>query len=79
MIANSSMKLSTSATNRVIRWILSLQTYDFTVEHQPGTSNVVADALSRFPLYLNVIPDDQQTAEFCQLQTTPVTERYFPQ
>ena len=77
MIANSSMKLSTSATNRVIRWILSLQTYDFTIEHQPGTSNVVADALSRFPLHLNVIPDDQPTADFCQLKTTPITERYL--
>ena len=59
MITNSSLKLSTSATNRVIRWILSLQTYSFTVEHQPGTSNVVADALSRFPLHVNAVPDDQ--------------------
>ena len=58
MIMNSSLKLSTSATNRVIRWILSLQTYSFTVEHQPGTSNVVADALSRFPLHINAIPDN---------------------
>ena len=77
MIANSSLKLSTSATNRVIRWILSLQTYSFTVEHQPGTSNIVADALSRFPLHVNTIPDDQINAEFCQLQTTPLSEKHF--
>ena len=78
MITNSSLKLSTSATNRIIRWILSLQTYSFTVEHQPGTSNVVADALSRFPLHVNAMPDDHINAEFCQLQTVPLSEKTLP-
>ncbi|MBS0647573.1 MAG: DDE-type integrase/transposase/recombinase, partial [Verrucomicrobia bacterium] len=32
---------------KLIRWRLRLQEYDFTVEHIPGTSNVVADILSR--------------------------------
>ena len=50
LITNPSFKLTTSATSRVIRWILSLQPYDFTLQHHPGKSNVVADALSRFPL-----------------------------
>ena len=50
LITNPSFKLTTSATSRVVRWILSLQPYDFTLQHHPGKSNVVADALSRFPL-----------------------------
>ena len=71
LLVNSALKLSTSATNRVIRWILSIQAYNFKVEHQAGKTNVVADALSRFAAHLNVIPDDLTTAEFCQLQTSP--------
>lgn len=32
------------------RWVMLLQQFDFTVEHKPGKSNAVADALSRgFP------------------------------
>ena len=50
LITNHSFKLTTSATSRVIRWILSLQPYNFEIQHHPGKSNVVADALSRFPL-----------------------------
>ena len=65
LLVNSALKLSTSATNRVIRWILSLQPYSFKVEHQPGKTNVVADALSRFAAHINVIPEDVETAEFC--------------
>ena len=34
LLVNSALKLSTSATNRVIRWILSIQAYNFKVEHQ---------------------------------------------
>ena len=71
LLVNSALKLSTSATNRVIRWILSIQAYNFKVEHQAGKTNVVADALSRFAAHINAIPDDFETAEFCQLQTSP--------
>ena len=74
LLTNSAMKLSTSATNRVIRWILSIQAYNFKVEHQPGKTNVVADALSRFAAHINVIPQDQEIASFCQTQTTPATD-----
>ena len=71
LLVNSALKLSTSATNRVIRWILSIQAYNFKVEHQAGKTNVVADALSRFAAHINAIPDDLETAQFCQLQTSP--------
>ena len=71
LLVNSALKLSTSATNRVIRWILSIQGYNFKVEHQAGKTNVVADALSRFAAHINAMPDDVETAQFCQIQTVP--------
>lgn len=35
--------------NRIARWVLEMQPYRFTVQYQPGKSNVVADFLSRHP------------------------------
>ena len=72
LLVNSALKLSTSATNRVIRWILSIQGYSFKVEHQAGKTNVVADALSRFAAHINAMPDDHETAQFFQTQSAPV-------
>jgi len=37
-------------TGQQARWILSLQEYDFTIRHRPGSANVNADVPSRFPL-----------------------------
>lgn len=34
-------------TGRLVRWFLTLQQYDFTIEYLPGERNQVADALSR--------------------------------
>ena len=68
LISNPTMKLSTSASNRVIRWILAIQAYKYKVEHCPGKSNIVADAISRYPHIAQPCPDDQECALYCQNQ-----------
>ena len=73
LLANTTLKLTTSGTNRVIRWLLALQPYTFTPAHRDGKSNVVADALSRYPQHTNIIPHDHQNALYCQSISTPVS------
>jgi hypothetical protein len=37
-------------TGRIARWIMKLQSYDYRINHRPGKTNQVADALSRAPI-----------------------------
>ena len=43
-------------SNRLIRWAMLLQRFDFTIQHQPGTSISHADALTR----LQLLSDESQ-------------------
>ena len=43
------LKRDLPITTRVQKWILRLSEYNFTIEHQKGTANVMADILSRLP------------------------------
>src|SRR5207253_1272706 len=44
------LKNHSSPTSRLTRWALVLQEYDFEIQHCPGKTNSVADALSRIIL-----------------------------
>jgi len=46
--------LNTELKQKVQRWKLAVQEYDFDIEHIPGKDNIVADGLSRyceFPIF----------------------------
>lgn len=44
---------------KLARWVLILQEFNFSIDHQKGTENKVADALSRHPIENNIllVPD----------------------
>ena len=53
--------LKKNPTSMVARWFIAMQELHFTVEFVPGTSNVLADALSRLILV-------HYTDEFLQIK-----------
>lgn len=36
-------------TDRIVKWSMLLQEFDFEIVYRPGKENFLADALSRFP------------------------------
>ena len=66
LLQNHALNITATASNRVIRWIHALQSYNYKLHYHPGRINIVADALSRFPLQASLAPDDHTTALFCQ-------------
>ena len=64
------------ASSRLKRWSLTLQAYEYTIQHKPGKQLANADALSRLPLPQQPqavpVPGDINLV-FQQLNMTPVT------
>ena len=63
-----SAKSSHARSQRLERWSLELRAYEFQVVHRPGTSNVQADALSRFPVSLVAMEAPLSTSQISQAQ-----------
>ena len=77
LLDNHALNLTTIASNRVIRWIHTLLSYNFKLHYHPGRINVVADALSRFPQTTPLAPDDHTTALFCQTHILSIPTSNF--
>ena len=46
-------------SNRLQRWILNIQHFDFTLEHIAGKSNLIADGLSRNPILTSTASSEE--------------------
>ncbi|CAF4671588.1 unnamed protein product, partial [Rotaria magnacalcarata] len=46
--------------SRLARWAIQIATYDIDIQHRPGCENAPPDALSRYPIGVNVHRDDDE-------------------
>jgi RNase H-like domain found in reverse transcriptase/Integrase zinc binding domain/Reverse transcriptase (RNA-dependent DNA polymerase)/Integrase core domain len=53
------LALKTPISNRLCRWIMTLQQYDFSVKHRKGSDMAMADGLSRAIETIDIEPDDE--------------------
>ena len=65
------LKRDLPPTTRVQKWILRLSEYNFIIEHQKGTSNVMADILSRLPFATAVERSGENPNKSSRLSASP--------
>ena len=53
----------TDPSQRLQRWIMAVQEFQFTVKHLPGKENIVADVLSRYPPKVMTHSDEEDVFE----------------
>ena len=63
-----SAKASHARSQRLERWSLELQAYNFTVRHRPGIENTHADSLSRLPVSLVALEPSFAAQQLSQAQ-----------
>ncbi|KAK9703045.1 RNase H-like domain found in reverse transcriptase [Popillia japonica] len=60
-----------SPNRRLLRWSLKLMEYSYVVVHQKGTTNKIADALSRYPCQVATICDETKATDMPTFIATP--------
>jgi hypothetical protein len=65
--------LNVEAREKVKRWKLAIQHYDFSIEHIKGSDNIVADGFSRFCQF----PENSETEKIMMLQILDDIDRNF--
>ena len=68
-----SAKASHAHSQRLERWSLEVQAYDFTVAHRPGKDNCHVDSLSRLPVSLVALQAPMTAAEISSAQRNDPT------
>ncbi|CAF4626606.1 unnamed protein product, partial [Rotaria socialis] len=60
--------------SRLARWAIQIATYDIDIQHRPGSENGPPDALSRYPINVNVHRDDDELSPSI---ISTITSDYF--
>ena len=54
---HKNLSFNTFKSERVRRWRLLLEEYDYVFEYTPGKDNFIADMISRYPFHSSAVPE----------------------